>query len=274
MGNAQLASRIEQLPRLPKAISELLDIVNDDNADMDLLAEKVSHDALISAKVLRMANSAKFGRSREIGSIDEAVIRLGQQPLRILVLASAITSAIQVAPGINPIDFWGRSFEVAFFSKELAKRAKLRADTAFTCGLLHNLGELLLALLEPAKWQQVQAAVQQGADLNKLSAHLIGDTPAEVAALLANEWHFSGELVAGLRYQDNPQAANPPSDYAKILLLAKHLLDEWDKHPADELTSWLSLQTDKFGVHLQMDGLAKKLEELVGSGEEMAHHLA
>lgn len=273
MGNAQLTSRIEQLPRLPKAISELLDVVNDDNADMDVLAEKVSHDTLISAKVLRMANSARFGRSREIGSIDEAVIRLGQQPLRILVTASAVTSAVQVAPGINPVAFWGRSFEVAFFSQELARRVKLRSDTAFTCGLLHNLGELLLALLEPAKWQQVQAAVDKGADMAQMSAHLLGDTPAEVAALLAGEWRFSDELVAGLRYQDTPKAAQPESAYAKVLCMAKMVLDGWEQRPEAEQTSWLAKIADDLGLRMQMDGLALKFEELAGSGTEMAQQL-
>ncbi|KFZ37652.1 histidine kinase [Shewanella mangrovi] len=273
MGNAEIISRVEQLPRLPKAISELLDTVNDDNAAMELLAEKVSHDALISAKVLRMANSARFGRSREIGSIDEAVIRLGQQPLRILVTASAITSAIQVAPGISPVEFWGRAFEVAFFSQELAKRAKLRGDTGFTCGLLHNVGELLLALLEPAKWQQVQAAVAKGADLQQLCMHLIGTEPAEVAATLAAEWRFSDELVEGLRYQNDPVLAEKRSQYAQIIFLAKLIIDGWPQGPQEERTSWLAQVADKYGVRLQLDGLAVKLESLVGSGVEMAKQL-
>ncbi|QSX33875.1 HDOD domain-containing protein [Shewanella avicenniae] len=273
MGSAEIISRIDQLPRLPKAISDLLDAVNDDNVEMELLAKKVSCDALISAKVLRMANSARFGRSREIGSIDEAVIRLGQQPVKILVTASAISSSIKVPAGVNPIEFWGRSFEVAFFAQELAKRAKLRADTGFTCGLLHNVGELLLALMEPAKWQQVQAAVAQGADLRQLCLHLIGTEPAEVAATLAAEWRFSDELVEGLRYQNNPVLAEKRSPYGKIVFLAKLIIDNWPAGPEQERTSWLAQIFDEYGLRLQLDGLALKLESLVGSGEEMAQQL-
>lgn len=77
MDSAALLNRVDELPRLPKAISELLDAVNDDNATVKSIATKVSHAPLISARVLRLANCAHYGRSREVGTIDEAVVRLG-----------------------------------------------------------------------------------------------------------------------------------------------------------------------------------------------------
>ncbi|MGE4261804.1 HDOD domain-containing protein [Shewanella sp.] len=273
MGNTTIIQKIEQLPRLPKALNELLQIINDDNAELGLLAEKVSHDALISAKLLRLANSARFGRRREIGSIEEAVIRLGIQPLRILVTASAVTSAIPPVNGIDLVKFWGRSFEVAFFCQELGKRAMLRHDTAFTCGLLHNIGELLLALMEPIKWRQVQAAVAEGADQAEISLYLLGVVPAEVAAQLASEWYFSDELVAGLRYQEDPPSAKSPSKLALVLALAKYLPQHWDDCADAQRTSWLAQQTEHFRLRLQMDGLASRLEKMLGAGEETARQL-
>ena len=91
MQSAALLKRVDELPRLPKAISELLEAVNNENSSVKSISSKVAQDTLISARVLRLANSAHFGRSREVGSIDEAVIRLGMQTLRTLLIASAIS---------------------------------------------------------------------------------------------------------------------------------------------------------------------------------------
>ncbi|MGL5665563.1 MAG: HDOD domain-containing protein, partial [Shewanella sp.] len=122
MDSAALLSRVDDLPRLPKAISELLEVVNDDNATVKNIATKVSHDPLISAKVLRLANCAHYGHSREVGSIDEAVVRLGMQTLRTLVLASAVMGSVPKCQRVDLAQFWGQTFEIALYCQEMAKR--------------------------------------------------------------------------------------------------------------------------------------------------------
>lgn len=149
MDSAALLSRVDELPRLPKAISELLEVVNDDNATVKNIATKVSRDPLISAKVLRLANCAYYGHSREVGSIDEAVVRLGMQTLRTLVLASAVMGAVPKCNGVDLAHFWGQTFEIALYSQEMAKRCGVQPDEAFTCGILHRIGDLLIAAISP-----------------------------------------------------------------------------------------------------------------------------
>ncbi|HCE50366.1 MAG TPA: histidine kinase, partial [Shewanella baltica] len=164
MDSAALLNRVDELPRLPKAISELLDAVNDDNATVKSIATKVAHDPLISARVLRLANCAHYGRSREVGTIDEAVVRLGMQTLRTLVLASAVIGAVPKCEGIDLAQFWGQTFEIALYSQEMAKRCGAIPEEAFTCGILHRIGDLLIAAVSPEDAAKIAEAVAQGKD--------------------------------------------------------------------------------------------------------------
>ncbi|MEC4728654.1 HDOD domain-containing protein [Shewanella sp. D64] len=273
MGTAALLSHIDKLPRLPKAVSELLDVVNDDSASIAEVSEKISRDPLVSARILRLANSAHYGRCREVGSIDEAVVRLGQQTLRTLVIASAVIGAIPTVAGIDIGEFWGRSFEVSLYGQELAKRCGAEPETAFTCGILHDIGDLLIATIEPDKSLQIRASVADGGDKPEIEQGILGYTSSEVASLLAQNWQFSSELVQGIKYQHNPKAAEPFSSQAGILKLSHIILLEWDGVDENEKTCWLSQQVTSVGLKMEMDGLSSKIQSLRGKGFEIAGQL-
>ena len=275
MQTAALLKRVDELPRLPKAISELLEAVNNENSSVKSISSKVAQDTLISARVLRLANSAHFGRSREVGSIDEAVIRLGMQTLRTLVIASAVVGAIPKVEGIDLADFWGQTFEVALYSQELAKRCNVPADEAFTCGILHRIGELLITTIEPSLAAQIRAAVEQGGDEQELETKLLGFDSPSVGALLAKNWKFTPSLVAGIEFQRNPIAAKPASKLAILMYLSQHIYMHWDDDRAEEIfTAWLAALANKAGIiKMDMSGLAEKLEELRGKGLEIGKQL-
>lgn len=273
MGTAALLSHIDKLPRLPKAVSELLDVVNNEQATIGEVSEKISRDPLVSARILRLANSAHYGRSREVGSIDEAVVRLGQQTLRTLVIASAVIGTIPTVAGIDIGEFWGGSFEVSLYGQELAKRCGAEPETAFTCGILHGIGDLLIATMEPEKALQIQALVAEGTDKLQIEQDILGYTSSEVAALLAQNWNFASELVQGIKYQDNPKDANPFSNQAAILNLSHTILIEWDSVDDSEKTCWLSQQVTSVGLKMEMGGLSSKIQALRGKGFEIAGQL-
>jgi len=274
MESKALLQHIDKLPRLPKAISELLDAVNNDNLPVKEVAAKVAHDPVISARVLRLANSAHFGRSREVGSIDEAVVRLGMQTLRTLVIASAVIGAIPKVHGINLANFWGETFEVALHCQELAKKAGTPPEEAFTLGILHAIGDLLIATVEPEKSDNIRAAVAEGADKHLLEKELLGYDSAEIGAMLAQTWKFTPALVTGIRYQDDPKSCEPFSKLAALLALARRVVSGWDLVPDDQRTSWLSQLNTQVGLKLDMAGLAEKLSGIRGTGFDLGKQLA
>ncbi|ABX51438.1 putative signal transduction protein [Shewanella baltica OS195] len=274
MDSAALLNRVDELPRLPKAISELLDAVNDDNATVKSIATKVAHDPLISARVLRLANCAHYGRSREVGTIDEAVVRLGMQTLRTLVLASAVIGAVPKCEGIDLAQFWGQTFEIALYSQEMAKRCGAIPEEAFTCGILHRIGDLLIAAVSPEDAAKIAEAVAQGKDKHEFERELLGYDSPDIGALLAKNWKFTTALVEGILYQDHPKDSDPFSKLAALLCLSYKVLDEWDTIEDDEKTSWLSQLATKKGLRMEMGGLRTKLTELRGSGFEIGRALA
>ncbi|MBB1317706.1 HDOD domain-containing protein [Shewanella sp. SR43-4] len=277
MESAALLKRVDELPRLPKAVSELLDAVNNDNSTVKSISAKVAQDPLISARVLRLANSAHFGRSREVGSIDEAVIRLGMQTLRTLVIASAVIGAIPNVDGVDLADFWGETFEEALYAQEMAKRCGVPPDEAFTCAILHNIGDLLIAVVEPKMSANIRLAVQAGGDKQQLETELLGfDSPA-VGALLAKTWKFTPSLVQGIQYQRDPLAAKPASKLASVIYLSHQVFRHWDDDRDEEsFTAWLAGKANHEAgiIKMDMDGLADRFDELRGKGLEIGKQLA
>ncbi|MCL1144221.1 HDOD domain-containing protein [Shewanella gaetbuli] len=276
MQSSALLQRVDELPRLPKAISELLDAVNNDNSSVKSISSKVAQDPLISARVLRLANSAHFGRSREVGSIDEAVIRLGMQTLRTLVIASAVIGAIPKVEGVDLAEFWGETFEVALYSQELAKRCNVAPDEAFTCGILHRIGELLIATVEPSLSAQIRAAIKEGGDPQELETKLLGFDSPSIGALLAKNWKFAPSLVAGIEFQRDPKAADPESRLAILMFLSHHIYTHWDDDRPDEtFTAWLTGLVNQAGIiKMDMSGLTEKLNAVRGKGLEIGQQLA
>ena len=93
MTTKDLLSQVDKMPKIPKVVQELMDLVNHPNAEMNKISEKISQDPVISARILRLSNSAHFGRGKSVSSIEEAVIRVGLGPIRTLVTASALMSS-------------------------------------------------------------------------------------------------------------------------------------------------------------------------------------
>lgn len=274
MDSATLLRRVDELPRLPKAISELLDAVNNENTSVKVISSKVSQDPLISARVLRLANSAHFGRSREVGSIDEAVIRLGMQTLRTLVIASAVIGAVPKVDGVDLANFWGETFEVALYCQEMAKRCGAVSEAAFTCGILHSIGDLLIAVVDPEQAGDIRAAVKAGGVKEEIELQTLGYTSAEVGALLAQSWKFTPVLVSGIRFQNAPKKAEPFSSLAALLSLSHRIISDWDDIEEEARTSWLSQQATLVGLKMEMGGLNDKLSSLKGKGFDIGKLLA
>lgn len=145
-----LLNQIHALPSLPSLVVEILQSFDNENVDTALLARKIASDQAIVARVMRVANSPFFGLSGQIGSISEAIVVLGFNNLRGLVTSAAIINLFP-NPG-KQFDlhvFWCHSIGAAVCAKLLAKHAGVDAETAFTTGLLHDIGRLVIGVYFP-----------------------------------------------------------------------------------------------------------------------------
>jgi len=215
---------IGSLPSLPKVVQEVMQLLGKDNVDINQLAKVIEQDAVIAAKVLKMANSSFYGVTRAVKNIDDAVAILGLAKLRSLVIAGGVTGAIGSVPGLDLKKFWSHSLVAASISREIAKQLELDAEVAYLAGLLHNIGDLLLHLASPAMSAEVDAVCADVCSEQRCSVErdLIGLDHCQVGEELALRWDFPTEISRVLHYYATPLDKNACA-VAPVVYVAVHI---------------------------------------------------
>lgn len=228
MSQAALISRLNELPRINHLLQELLDMVNQDDVDFGQLSRKMAMDQVLTARLLRMANSAYFAGSKTISNVNDAVIRVGTGPVRTLVVASVLSSAFPHITTLNMEQYWFDTFEVSVLSGQLGKDSGLEHNLVFTTGILHNIGELMIHTLVPDLATEINRQVAAGADLYSVQEALLDVSSPTLGARLARSWHFPPDMVDAIEYFDQPRDAEISPILATVLHLARSINLNWE----------------------------------------------
>ncbi|MGB1239651.1 MAG: HDOD domain-containing protein [Pseudomonadales bacterium] len=224
----ELLSQTDKLPNIPEVVRDLVQALNNPDANYGDIAEKVTKDQTISLKILRLVNSAHFGLSRKVASIDEAVVMLGMGKLKTLVIASGFANSASDVEGIDLPEFWSDAFQVATIARWLAERSggSVEADLAFTSGIIHNIGQLLLHMAQPNRAMAIKTLLEQS-DISRAQAESerLGFTTADAGEALLNLWKFPEELANAVRDQNAPQKSEDDAKLAATLFLACFIHD-------------------------------------------------
>lgn len=258
----ELISQAQNLPAIPKIVQELIDSFGDDNINSDEIAEKLSKDQAMTAKVLRMANSSRYGGHRQVGTVNDAVVLLGFNALRTMVLASGLSGAMPTPNGFDINKFWHKSFAIASACKWISKFTKeVDGEIAFTGGMLHDIGGLLTHILVNEEAQEIDRVIAKGADRIEMESSRLGFTYPEAGAELANRWKFPEVIVQGIAHQLAPNVEDDNyKPLAGVILIANYLYGHIDK-PVDEIIKDLpsehlqALKIDKVSMIDQIDAI-------------------
>ena len=209
------------LPAMSRTVSDLLAEMNKDDPSPKRVSELISQDPSLTTRVLRLSNSAFFRVSRKIGSAEEAVAMLGMTHVRSLVMAAALGSSFKNVPGINLPQFWRYSLRVADISKSLAGVLRQNESNAFTAGLIHAIGDLIMHIAMP----DLVGPLDMGTpplDLNRAQAEMsvFGYTYAQVGAGMAEKWQFPTTIVSALNNQISPFEGESYDPLGGVLHLA------------------------------------------------------
>ena len=210
-----LAARIDALPALPTVASGLLRGFDDPDVDTAQLARQLAADQSLAARALRVANSPFYGLPGRVESIREAIMVLGLRAVRSLVFSAAVVrtlSATQTAAPFDARSFWRHGVAAAVAARHLAQHAGCSVDTAFTAGLLHDVGKLVLAVTCPQHYGAALAWQQQANCLaNAAEQQVVGLTHADAGALLAERWGLPAAIGAAVAHHHHPgEAARQP----------------------------------------------------------------
>ncbi len=207
---AQIIDSAQDLPTLPAIVMELLNSVDNEDLNINDLAHKVSLDLALTAKTLRYANSPYYATMIRVTTVQQAISLLGMSTVRQIVITAAVSGCFPEnnCKGFNHKDFWRHSNAVAIAAKILAKRLKLNTDVAFTAGLLHDIGALVLATCYTEAYETVLAfRLEQAGTQFEAEKQLIDIDHAAIGEALAIQWNFSEMMIkaiAGHHQPDKP----------------------------------------------------------------------
>ena len=210
------AGKVE-LPTIPAVVQRLIVALRDPDVDTRKLGEALAKDPVLSAKVLRLANSSFFGGQRSMASIDAAIALVGVQALNRLIIASGVSAAFPEIPGIDLPGFWRDALLAATAAQKLAGRLGADAEAAYVCGLLHATGHLILCQTYPdiAKFMFAGYASLRGAELAAIEAESFGTDHPTVGALWVEAIGFPQPVADTIRKCAQPLAAtDSPLDLA------------------------------------------------------------
>jgi putative nucleotidyltransferase with HDIG domain len=273
-------NKIEDLPPLPFIVHKILSLTQDKTSNTSELAQVLSNDQALAAKVLRIANSPLYHVSSVVTSISHAVALLGYRTIRNLAMGISTIDTFNQSPE-NPLlprdQFWEHSLATALGCKALANRIRYRQpDEAFVGGLLHDIGRMVFNHFFPESFSDaIREANRSRQPLEKTEQEEIGISHALVGRLLLQKWNLPPALADGVANHHDPpiKAGVDPSrlDIAVIIMVADALTkigcigfggDPYIHH-ADP-TLWRLLPLDHGDYGAMIAELFKNVQEIKG----------
>lgn len=271
---ASLFDHPNALPTAPRVVQELIESFDSEAVSIPEVTRKIAVDPVLSAKLLRLANSAYYHVSRSISTVDDAVTMLGFVTVRTLVISNGLVNGFKSMPGLDLHKFWRYSLHTAVAAKWLAKKAKQNSDEAFTVGMMHAIGQLVMHTAMPEQCLQIDKMAgptdPRRLDIERTS---FGYDFADVGAELSKRWKFPDAFANAIEHFPEPVEHSTFVPMAAILHLAVWRARTEENHLSeDELRATCPTEVEeKLGLaaYTTLDempptvDLAAGLEELI-----------
>lgn len=199
-----------QVPTLPEIMIRVLDVLEDEHSSADDITAILSSDPVITARVLRLANSAFFGARFQIDSIHRAVVTVGFEAVKQLTLATTVLQSFSRCTQhcLEPQEFWMHALGSAKAAQLVALSTPqiTMPEACFTGGLLHDLGKLMLAISLGNEYEEVvRRAAEAPCALRTMEQRMLQTDHAEVGGWLMEQWGFPVLIVAAVRHTYTPE---------------------------------------------------------------------
>ncbi len=221
----------ENLPSLPTVAIEVLRLSRDDNAEIDDLGRAISSDPALSAKILKVANSAQYCSGSPITSLNGAIELLGMKAVNLMALSFSLVGDLHDSGSDDQFDyakFWRYSLTTAVAARSLSNLvASPYHDEAFICGLLGRIGQLVMAKCLPDEYSRVIALASSDLPTAELERENLGFDHLQVGAMLLNSWQLPTLICSTLESQESDphteeEDDGPESKFKRIFQMAHH----------------------------------------------------
>ena len=244
---------IEAIRPVPQVALKVLRIINDGSYDIEKVAEEVKKDQVISARTIKLCNSAMFAKRHDVVSLDHALVFLGQDLFIKLVISAAVQSYYsQSGNGYSLCKggLYHHAIGTAMIAEKIAGLTKITIPTiAYTAGLLHDIGKVVLdqyiAGAYPLLYREFQ---ERPAEIIGVETKILGMDHTRVGGLLSEKWSLPAPLTDSIRFHHRPQESRSDRSLTTIVYLADLLMSRFHS----------GLELERMGAN----GLADRLASL------------
>jgi HD-like signal output (HDOD) protein len=218
----RLVDKVQGLPTLPSMLHNINQMVLNPRTSAKEVAQVISSDPALTSKVLRVVNSSFYGFPNRITTITHAIVILGFNTIKSIVLSSTIFDVFRksnVATDFDRGEFWKHSIGCGAAAKVIGRRIQYpMLEELFIAGLLHDVGKIVLDQFLPERFGEALAlARSKELLLFDAEAQLLGVSHADVGAWLFEKWNLSKGLVETVRCHHNPPLAGEHQRFAEII---------------------------------------------------------
>ncbi len=220
----RMVKQIENLPTLPTVVTEILTALENPKTSAEAVNKIIITDQALTAKVLKLVNSAFFGFPREITSVTHAVVVLGFSTVRNVAIAASVFSSVP-GKGRDAFDreaFWKHSIGVGVIARLVARLVKSSdAEDAFVAGLLHDIGKVIMdEHFHDVFVECLSTARREGASLLETELRILDTAHPRIGYWLTDRWNLPRVLVEAVGFHHEPAAAPHHPQMAAVVHVA------------------------------------------------------
>jgi len=221
-------SKIKNLPTLPTVANNVIKLIQNPDSSSFEISEAISQDQSLASKVLKTANSAYYGFPRKITTINYAIVVLGLNNIKNIVLSTSIMAQFSKKDGtilFDREDFWKHSLLCGIISKKISEHMGItNSEEMFMCGLLHDFGKMILdSFFHDEFMLALELSTQKKITLMDAENKIFGFNHAGVGALLLQKWSLPPSLVRAVQYHHSPEESRSAVRTASIVHVANYI---------------------------------------------------
>jgi HD-like signal output (HDOD) protein len=214
-----------KLPPLPGSVMRISSLLQDINVSQHKITEAISYDPMLATRILRLANSPVYAFQQNVTSLNMAVTALGNKPIYEMLLMGMVADSFghEIRNSAIGRNIWLHALAVGFAARELCTILQMRGtEEAFSCGLLHDIGSLLLYKANTPLYIELFNQSETD-DLSPLEKAAFGFNHAEVGAVAANYWNLSDPVCMTILHHHHPSESSQAIFLTRIISVADTL---------------------------------------------------
>lgn len=217
-----LIAKVKDLPPIPTVVMRAMEMTLDPDISVSKLQLLISQDQALSAKILRIVNSAMYSLRREVSTVSHAVAVLGLDTVKSVIMAASVERVFQTAKDLGTKLMSDHSWGTALAARSIAKRIHYQnLEEALVCGLMHDIGKPVLLSNLKSRYNEIISNVYSGnSNFHQQELLAFGFSHAHVGALLARKWNFPAQLAEAVGYHHSPLSAPTFKQLSCIVNLA------------------------------------------------------